>query len=68
MDPVLAEWRMLRKMCVLKMLSNATLDSVYDLRRNEMRKMVAFLNGRVGSPVNVGEQVFLIFLLVFVNI
>ena len=55
-------------MCVLKMLSNATLDSVYDLRRNEMRKMVAFLNGRVGSPVNVGEQVFLIFLLVFVNI
>ena len=39
------EWRMLRKVCVLKMLSNPTLDSVYDLRRNEMRKMVAFLNG-----------------------
>ena len=28
------EWRMLRKVCVLKMLSNTTLDSVYALRRH----------------------------------
>ncbi|KAL1333634.1 hypothetical protein AAHE18_11G115200 [Arachis hypogaea] len=53
------EWRMLRKVCVLKMLSNNTLDSVYKLRRNEVRKMVRFLHDRVGSEVNVGEQVFL---------
>nr|KYP56454.1 Flavonoid 3'-monooxygenase [Cajanus cajan] len=42
-NPYGPEWRMLRKVCVLKMLSNTTLDSVYDLRRNEMRKMVAEL-------------------------
>lgn len=32
------EWRMLRKVCVVKMLSNTTLDSVYDLRRNGCAK------------------------------
>ncbi|MED6171131.1 hypothetical protein PIB30_037946 [Stylosanthes scabra] len=53
------EWRMLRKVCALKMLSNNTLDSVYELRRNEVRKTVAFLYERVGSEVNVGEQAFL---------
>ncbi|MED6160094.1 hypothetical protein PIB30_048150 [Stylosanthes scabra] len=53
------EWRMLRKVCALKMLSHNTLDSVYELRRNEVRKTVAFLYGRVGSEVNVGEQGFL---------
>ncbi|KAG4933105.1 hypothetical protein JHK87_047107 [Glycine soja] len=61
------EWRMLRKVCVLKMLSNATLDSVYDLRRNEMRKTVSYLYGRVGSAVNVGEQVFLTVMNVITN-
>ncbi|XLS44654.1 hypothetical protein HN51_001519, partial [Arachis hypogaea] len=53
------EWRMLRKVCVMKMLSNHTLDSVYELRRNEVRKTVGFLCNRDGSEVNVGEQVFL---------
>lgn len=53
------EWRMLRKVCVLKMLSNATLDSVYELRRREVRNTVAHLYRRCGSAVNVGEQGFL---------
>ncbi|BAT75924.1 Flavonoid 3'-monooxygenase [Vigna angularis] len=57
--PYGAEWRMLRKVCVVKMLSNVTLDSVYDLRRNEVCKMVSYLYDRAGSAVNVGEQVFL---------
>ncbi|KAJ1419158.1 Cytochrome P450 [Sesbania bispinosa] len=61
------EWRMLRKVCVLKMLSNTTLDSVYDLRRKEVRKAVGYLHNRVGSPVNVGEQVFLTVLNVITN-
>ncbi|CAL0312928.1 unnamed protein product [Lupinus luteus] len=61
------EWRMLRKVCVLKMLSNTTLDSVYELRRNEVRKMVGFIFGRAGSKVNIGEQGFLTQLNVITN-
>ncbi|KAK7265516.1 hypothetical protein RJT34_33136 [Clitoria ternatea] len=57
--PYGAEWRMLRKVCVVKMLSNNTLDSVYDLRRSEVRRTVAYLKCRVGCAVSVGEQVFL---------
>ncbi|KAL2321642.1 hypothetical protein Fmac_026021 [Flemingia macrophylla] len=57
-NPYGPEWRMLRKVCVLKMLSNTTLDSVYNLRRKEMRKTVAHLHEPAGSPVNVGEQGF----------
>ncbi|KAG2408299.1 Cytochrome P450 [Vigna angularis] len=57
--PYGAEWRMLRKVCTVNMLSNTTLDSVYDLRRNEVRKTVSYLYSRAGSAVNVGEQGFL---------
>ncbi|XP_028960446.2 flavonoid 3'-monooxygenase CYP75B137-like [Malus domestica] len=53
------EWRMLRKVCVLKMLSNTTLDSVYALRRKQLRRTVRYFYDRIGSPVNVGEQMFL---------
>ncbi|PON99603.1 Cytochrome P [Trema orientale] len=53
------EWRMLRKVCVLRMFSTATLDSVYGLRRREVRNTVGYLYSRVGSPLNVGEQMFL---------
>ncbi|XP_015896565.2 flavonoid 3'-monooxygenase CYP75B137 [Ziziphus jujuba] len=53
------EWRMLRKICVLKMLSNTTLDSVYALRRREVRQTVGHFYNKVGSPVNIGEQIFL---------
>ncbi|XP_004295902.1 PREDICTED: geraniol 8-hydroxylase-like [Fragaria vesca subsp. vesca] len=53
------EWRMLRKVCVLQMLSKTTLDSVHDLRRKQVLRTVGFFYGRVGSPVNVGERTFL---------
>ncbi|XP_022996264.1 geraniol 8-hydroxylase-like [Cucurbita maxima] len=58
-SPYGPEWRMLRKICTMKMLSNASLDSVYELRRREVRNTVAHLYRRAGSAVNIGEQGFL---------
>ncbi|XP_061988629.1 flavonoid 3',5'-hydroxylase CYP75B138-like [Rosa rugosa] len=58
---------MLRKVCVLKMLSNTTLDSVHELRRNQVRRTVGLFYSRVGSPVDVGEQMFLNVLNVITN-
>nr|GMC80355.1 geraniol 8-hydroxylase-like [Ipomoea batatas]GMD82480.1 geraniol 8-hydroxylase-like [Ipomoea batatas] len=53
------EWRMLRKVCVREMLSNSTLDSVYDLRRREIRQTMKFFYDHAGRTVNIGEQMFL---------
>ncbi|XP_068669751.1 geraniol 8-hydroxylase-like [Aristolochia californica] len=53
------EWRMLRKVCVREMLGTASLDSVYYLRRREMRATVSHIYSKVGGTVNVGEQMFL---------
>ncbi|KAL9356221.1 hypothetical protein Peur_049474 [Populus x canadensis] len=53
------EWRMLRKVCVAKMLSNATLDSLYPLRSREVRNTIKYIYSHAGSPINVGDQLFL---------
>ena len=42
-----------------QMLGSATLNAFYDLRRREVRRTVSYLYGQSGSPVNVGEQMFL---------
>ncbi|XP_059657461.1 flavonoid 3'-monooxygenase CYP75B137-like [Cornus florida] len=61
------EWRMLRRVCVQKLLSNATLDSFYTLRRSEVRRTVRDFYHQVGLPVKFGEQIFPIFLNVITN-
>lgn len=59
-SPYGAEWRMLRKISVLKMLGTAALDAVaaYEIRRREVRNRVRYLYTQVGSSVDVGEQGF----------
>ncbi|XP_052210696.1 flavonoid 3'-monooxygenase CYP75B137-like [Diospyros lotus] len=61
------EWRMLRKVCVREMLSNASMDSVYALRRRELRRTINYIYRRRGSPVNIGEKMFLNVLNVITN-
>ncbi|CAL2259549.1 unnamed protein product [Prunus armeniaca] len=61
------EWRMLRRVSILKMLGGAALDSFQYIRQNQVRKTVRYLYGRAGSPVNVGEQIFLTSLNVISN-
>ncbi|KAM3396827.1 flavonoid 3'-monooxygenase [Capsicum galapagoense] len=53
------KWRMLRKVCVREMLSGSTLDSVYALRKRELRQSINYFYNQAGLPVNVGEQMFL---------
>ncbi|KAK4728578.1 hypothetical protein R3W88_021566 [Solanum pinnatisectum] len=50
---------MLRKVCVREMLNVSTVDSVYALRRRELRQSINYFYNQAGSPVNVGEQMFL---------
>ncbi|BFG24478.1 hypothetical protein CerSpe_107520 [Prunus speciosa] len=49
------------------MLSNTTLDSVYELRRKQLRETVGYFYSRVGSVVNIGEQMVLNVLNVITN-
>ncbi|XP_049361420.1 flavonoid 3'-monooxygenase CYP75B137-like [Solanum verrucosum] len=58
-SPYGPKWRMLRKVCVRDMLSCSNIDSVYALRRRELRQSINYLYSQKGLPVNVGEQMFL---------
>lgn len=49
---------------MVKMLSNATL---YGLRLRELRDTVKYFRSRVGTPINVGEQMSLTILNVITN-
>ncbi|PHU28424.1 hypothetical protein BC332_00517 [Capsicum chinense] len=61
------KWRMLRKVCVRDMLNASILDSVYALRRRELRQTINYFYNQAGSPVNIGEQMFLTMLNVITN-
>ncbi|KDO65411.1 hypothetical protein CISIN_1g048742mg, partial [Citrus sinensis] len=60
------EWRQLRKVFVREMMSSLNLDDCA-LRRAEVREMVKEVYKKVGSPINLGEQMFLAILNVVMN-
>ncbi|ESR59261.1 hypothetical protein CICLE_v10014861mg [Citrus x clementina] len=52
------EWRKLRKFFVGKMMSNASLDACYALRKHEVKNTIRDLynNGnKIGKPIDIGE-------------
>ncbi|KAF3784271.1 3-9-dihydroxypterocarpan 6A-monooxygenase [Nymphaea thermarum] len=50
-------WRLLRRVCVRELLNSVSLDMLYEVRRSEVRRLLAGIRAKSGSPVNIGEQV-----------
>ncbi|XP_028807299.1 geraniol 8-hydroxylase-like [Neltuma alba] len=61
------EWRMLKKVFVQWIVSNCATDSLCALRRKEVQKTVGYLYSRVGSPVDIGQQMYLTVLNIITN-
>ncbi|XP_030468591.2 flavonoid 3'-monooxygenase CYP75B137-like [Syzygium oleosum] len=53
-------WRNLRKLFIRQMMSNASLDACYGLRRQEVRKALSDLYKKSEVPVGIGESALLI--------
>ena len=51
--PYCLEWHMLRKILAREMLSNSNLDASYTLRKNEAKKRIRDMYGKVGTVINV---------------
>ncbi|KAF3784274.1 putative cytochrome P450 12a5 [Nymphaea thermarum] len=50
-------WRLLRRVCVRELLNSVSLDMLYEVRRSEVRRLLAGIRAKSGAPVNIGEQV-----------
>lgn len=57
-SPYGSYWRNLRKVFVREMLSNASLEACHPLQRSEVRKMIASVHSRIGTPIDIGELSF----------
>ncbi|KAL5810978.1 hypothetical protein ACOSQ4_027546 [Xanthoceras sorbifolium] len=58
-SPYGPEWRKLRRIIAQELMSKTNLDACHALRRQEIRKMVREVYAKVGSPINIGDQMFL---------
>ncbi|KAK0595050.1 hypothetical protein LWI29_003020 [Acer saccharum] len=61
------EWRKLRKIFVQEMMSKTSLDACHALRRQEVLEMVKEVYAKVGSAINIGDQMFITILNVIMN-
>ncbi|KAI8537503.1 hypothetical protein RHMOL_Rhmol09G0028500 [Rhododendron molle] len=52
-------WRNMRKVFVREMLSNTSLEDTYRLQRDEVKKTIRDLHGKIGTTVEVSEITFL---------
>ncbi|XVF18256.1 hypothetical protein REPUB_Repub11eG0005400 [Reevesia pubescens] len=62
------ELHKLRKLVIREIMSNKSLGACYELRRREIRQMVKDIYGKVGSSVNLSEQIFLATLNVMISL
>ncbi|KAJ6712318.1 hypothetical protein OIU79_008523 [Salix purpurea] len=51
-------WTKMRKIFVREMLSNASLDASYELRKQEVKKAIRDVYNKIGSPVDFGELAY----------
>ncbi|KAF9616031.1 hypothetical protein IFM89_027970 [Coptis chinensis] len=52
-------WRMLRKVLNGELLSTKNLDASYGLRRQEVHQTMKHLYAKIGTQIDIGEEVFL---------
>ncbi|KAI3468923.1 hypothetical protein Pfo_025586 [Paulownia fortunei] len=58
-SPHNSDWRAMRKILVREMLSNSSLEALYGLRKDEVRKSIRHVYSKIGQPVEIGELAFL---------
>lgn len=66
--PYGSHWLKMRKIMVREMLSNASLEACYDLRRNEVHKTIRGVHKKSGQCIDVGELTFMTELNVVMNL
>eukprot|EP00262_Sarcandra_glabra_P012585 TRINITY_DN3276_c0_g1_i1.p1 TRINITY_DN3276_c0_g1~~TRINITY_DN3276_c0_g1_i1.p1 ORF type:complete len:540 (+),score=47.07 TRINITY_DN3276_c0_g1_i1:70-1689(+) len=60
-------WRMLRKICAMKMMGKASLDALCELRRCEVQRTISYINTKAETSVNIGDQMFMTMLNLILN-
>ncbi|KAJ4981317.1 hypothetical protein NE237_032154 [Protea cynaroides] len=60
-------WRTMRKVFSQKLMSNKSLDACYGLRQQEVHQMIRDVYSKIGTPVNIGEMMFLTMLNLFMS-
>ncbi|KAJ4973648.1 hypothetical protein NE237_006822 [Protea cynaroides] len=65
--PLGPDWRMLRKVLVRDMMSNKSLDACFNLRREVIQQMVREVYAKIGTPIHIGELIFITLLDMIMN-